>query len=350
MDYLTLFDTHTDYNTYITGEDALLPNVSYCNDNDDVHYNQLFEPRLICEYDVTDISSPTKLRAEPHYMQNQFKSMEIDGVLLDNLVINYQFTTTGKHIVKYELNSETQVGMGEPLFDETSPLVKVTIPRTANTIGSFAFSGCTFLTSITIPSSISSIGTRTFINCPNVTNIKVDDENTTYDSRDNCNAIIESATNTLIVGCKNTVIPNTVTTIGIDAFYLCKSLVNMTIPDSVTSIGAAAFSGCDNLTGITIPNSVININNAAFYGCSGLTTIRIGSGVTSIGASAFYGCSGLTSINCDNATAPSIQSDTFQGIKTDGTLTVPNGSIGYYAWMSTSEYYLGKYNWTMVEQ
>jgi hypothetical protein len=125
-----------------------------------------------------------------------------------------------------------------------------------------------------------------------------------YDSRNNCNAIIETSTNTLIQGCKNTV-----------------------IPDSVTSIGGGAFDGCSSLTSIDIP-----------------------SGVTSIGDDAFSGCTRLTSIVSNAVTAPTISKYTFRDVKTGGTLTVPSGSSGYDVWMQDVSYYLGYYNWTKVEQ
>ncbi len=117
-----------------------------------------------------------------------------------------------------------------------------------------------------------------------------------------------------------------------------------------TIIGGAVFSSCANLTSVTIPSSVNTISTWAFDSCSGLTSVTIPNSVTSIGYEAFYGCSGLTSIVCNATIAPTIQNSTFQNIKTNGTLTVPIGSSGYDVWMGTGNHYLGKYNWTKVEQ
>ena len=129
----------------------------------------------------------------------------------------------------------------------------------------------------------------------------VESENTKYDSRNNCNAIIDTESNTLLYGCKNTVIPHSVTSIGDSAFYECSSLTSVTIPNSVTSIGNSAFYRCSALTSVTIPNSVTSIGNYVFYACHGLTSVTIPNSVTSIGNYAFYRCSGLSSITIPNS-------------------------------------------------
>ncbi|MBR4368229.1 MAG: leucine-rich repeat domain-containing protein [Prevotella sp.] len=156
-------------------------------------------------------------------------------------------------------------------------------------IGNFAFTNCSDLSSVTIPCSVMNIGVATFAGCPDLTSIVVDRDNIKYDSRDNCNAIIETASNSLIAGCKNTIIPNSVTSIGISAFSGCSSLTSIDIPNSVTDIEDYAFRRCPGLTSVTIPNSVKRIGQEAFLSCSKLSSIVIPDNITSIATEAFDG-------------------------------------------------------------
>lgn len=154
-------------------------------------------------------------------------------------------------------------------------MTSVTIPESVTTIDGYAFEGCSGLTSVTISSSVTSIGNRAFSACDGLTSIVVDENNSVYDSRENCNAIIETSTNTLIQGCSNTIIPNDITSIGDRAFRDCSSLTSVTIPEGVTSIGYDAFFECRGLTSVVIPSSVTSIGSLAFQGCSGLTSVKV---------------------------------------------------------------------------
>ena len=158
-------------------------------------------------------------------------------------------------------------------FYNCTGLTSVTIGNSVTSIGEWAFSGCSGLTSITIPDSVTSIGDRAFESCE-LTSIIVVEGNSKYHSVGNC--LIETATKTLILGCKTSAIPTdgSVTSIGYEAFRGCTGLTSITIPDSVTSIGDWAFTSCSGLTSVTIPDSVTSIGNSAFYDCYSLDTIN----------------------------------------------------------------------------
>lgn len=200
----------------------------------------------------------------------------------------------------------TVTSIGEDAFWECSSLTSVTIPYSVTSIGGSAFRDCSSLTSITIPKSVKSIGTCVFGGCNSLVSIAVEEGNTIYDSRESCNAIVETATNTLIAACKVTIIPSTVT--AINGAFRYTDLISINIPSSVTNIGYAAFESCDSLISVNIPNSVTNIDDFAFWGCSSLPSITIPSSVTNIGLAAFYFCHSLSAITIPD------------GVKTIGNL------------------------------
>lgn len=156
-------------------------------------------------------------------------------------------------------NSVTTIG--HQAFSHCQSLTSINIPNSVTSIGNLAFHGCSSLTSIAISNSVTSIGRAFLVACPNLTSITVESGNSKYDSRDNCNAIIETATNTLISGCKSTIIPNTVTSIGENAFDRCTGMTSISIPNSVTSIGKSAFSQCQ-LPVLHLPESVTSVGTS----------------------------------------------------------------------------------------
>ena len=224
---------------------------------------------------------------------------------------------------------DSVTSIGYYAFSDCSGLTSIAIPDSVTSIGSYAFLGCSGLTSITIPDSVTSIGDWAFEGCSGLTSITVAEGNSKYHSQDNC--IIETASKTLIAGCKTSIIPDdgSVTSIGWYAFEGCSGLTSITIPDSVTSIGLNAFYNCSGLTSVTIGNGVTSIGDQAFYNCSGLTSITIGNSVTSIGNWAFYGCSGLMSITIPDSVT-SIGWYAFYNCSGLTSITIPNSvtSIG----------------------
>ena len=273
-------------------------------------------------------------------------------------------------------------GTGDMYIYSSSPfnynkIKSIIIESGVMSISSKAFYDCAGLASVTIPDSVTYISASAFIWCTELTSIKVSEDNHYYDSRDNCNAIIKTDTNELIVGCKNTTIPNDVTRIGNSAFDGCTGLSSITIPDSVTSIGYDAFNNtgyyndssnwendvlyigknlykakntisgnyniktgtksicpsafefCTGLTSVTIPDSVTSIGDSAFYNCTGLTSINVPNSVTSIGNFAFYRCTGLSSVTVSDSVA-SIGNSAFYNCTGLTSVTIPDSvtSIG----------------------
>ena len=211
-------------------------------------------------------------------------------------------------------------------------LESIIIPESVTSINYEAFRDCKSLKGITISKNVTYIGSSILSGCTSLTSIVVDENNAKYDSRDNSNAIIEKKTNSLIRGCSNTVIPESVTSIGRNAFEGCTSLETIAIPKSVTSIEKYAFDGCTSLKSITIPNSVTSIGEYAFSDCTSLKSITIPNSVTSIGYSAFDGCTSLETIAIPKSVT-SIGFGVFAWCTSLKSITIPNSvtSIGYSA-------------------
>lgn len=206
----------------------------------------------------------------------------------------------------------------EQAFSWCEKLEKVEMSEGIEKIGPRVFSSCSSLKSINIPSSVSEIDDEAFYYVK-LENITVDENNKKYDSRDNCNAIIETASDKLVIGCCKTVIPSSVTSIGEGAFYRQSKLTNISIPSSVKtiekyafcecpelnsveiadglkSIGECAFWNCDKLTNVTFPSSVTVIGESAFALCNNLNKVELSEGLTKIGKEAFSECDSLKSI------------------------------------------------------
>ena len=217
-------------------------------------------------------------------------------------------------------------------FNNCSMLTSIILPPNVTSIEDNAFYNCSKLQHITIPKSVKSIGRSLFAHNTELIDIQVENGNPVYDSRNNCNAIIETANNQLVVGICSSVIPNDVVAIGPYAFNYCDGLESIQIPASVTSIGESAFACCSHLATINIGEGVTDIGRNAFSYCSALTEVTIPSSVTSMGDYAFFQCSGLTSVNVmGNMT--SINYGTFLDCKslTSFTLSRSVTHIGEYA-------------------
>ena len=196
--------------------------------------------------------------------------------------------------------------IGYEAFHGCSNLSSIVIPNSVTSIGTSAFIGCISLSSIIIPKSVTSIGDGIFQGCSALTNIVVENGNIVFDSRENCNAIIETSTNKLIAGCKTTIIPNSVLIIG---KYACQS---------------------SGLTSVIIPNSVLTIEDCAFRRSYSLTSVEIPKSVTTINVRAFAECKTLIKIYCYIEEPFAINSSVFSSISADATLYVPAGAKSKY--------------------
>ena len=145
----------------------------------------------------------------------------------------------------------------------------ISLPSGLISIGTNALSGCNKFAQITIPDNVASIGDGAFRGCSGLTAIVVSDGNRYYDSRGNCNAIIETTTNTLLFGCPNTVIPTNVTSIGNSAFF-GRPITSIFLPNGVTAIDNEAFHSCTKLETVVLPKTVTFVANYAFRSCESL--------------------------------------------------------------------------------
>ena len=173
-------------------------------------------------------------------------------------------SSAGGLIIPDKVNDYTVTNIGSYAFYYCSNLTSVSIPNTVNTIGNRAFYVCSGLTSLYIPASVTSIEDRAFAYCSSFETIEVEVGNKYYDSRNSCNALIQTNTNTLLIGCQNSLIPNGVTIIADGAFRGCTELESIEIPEGITKIGTSAFRGCTGLKSVMLPSTITSIGTWAF--------------------------------------------------------------------------------------
>jgi len=219
-------------------------------------------------------------------------------------------------------------------FNSCYSLAAITIPGSVTSIGEGAFSECHRLQAVNIPASVTSIGKRAFASCYALTSLTVAPENPVYDSRNNCNAIIETATGELVASCNATTartIPDGITAIKDWAFHGCSGLPTILIPQSVTAIGEWVFAYCCGITSMTIPDNVTTIGRNTFAECRNLKTITIGKSVTNIGEDLCAGCNNATDIYCRAEEVPTVKGALAPASITNRiTLHVPATAISKY--------------------
>lgn len=213
------------------------------------------------------------------------------------------------------------VGIGENAF-VGSEVSSVSLPQGLEYISGKAFATCHRLKSISIPRTVNDIAAEAFVWCDSLQTMIVENGNTTYDSRDNCNAIIHTSSNTLVAGCNGTQLPASVTNIWASAFMGSSGLQQITIPNGVKTIRESTFEGCTSLNQITLPSSVTFIGNSAFYECSALSDIHLSTNLVAIDDNAFLGCSSLANLAIPNHVS-TIGEDAFDECPNIQSLTLP---------------------------
>ena len=214
-----------------------------------------------------------------------------------------------------------------------------------NSLGTFAFVGCSGLTSLELPSGITSIEGEAFEGCSGLTRLELPSGITSIESGvfEGCSGLaslelpsgityIGPAAFASCSGLSSLELPSGITSIEFNTFHGCSGLTSLAIPSGVTSIGRSAFNGCSGLTSLELPSGITSIEEEAFEGCSGLTSLALPSGVTSIDDDVFQGCSGLTSLAIPSGVT-SIGNNAFYGCSGLTSLAIPSGvtSIGYNA-------------------
>lgn len=407
MKYLTLFEQHSEYESYKNSSNFIEPNINYCKFEDEIHLNK--DSRLIVYYEAFTNGASTQLytcTTQYGIAVNgalMFDSIEIDGIELsitelDNNNGQYDLSV-GEHIGKFKLKNPSILGVQfndqhTPInigacFGYCNNIINVILPDSLTFIGYGSFSFCTNLRNIDIPKNVTIIGNSAFYGCEHVQNITLPFgleiiENATFygisitdlNIPDSVYSIGEGAFQNCVnlrnVKMSNGLIPNGV---GYNIFQDCSALpvennimyagillvkatintaTSYTIKEGTKYISSDAFNNCKLFTNIVIPNSVKYIGQNAFENCFKMKNITLGTNLTYIDYAAFsyddtIGIDyELTTITSLAETAPLL--DNAFHLQFSGTLYVPINSSGYDVWMQNAEGYLGYNAWTKIEQ
>ena len=197
-------------------------------------------------------------------------------------------------------------------------------------IGRLAFAMCEDMYSVKIPQNITSIGSLAFVGNSSLRTITIEKGNPIYDSRYNCNAIIETETSTLIYGCNGTIIPNDILIIGTESFESL-TFESMPIPEGVKRIEHHTLWRLPNLRSIEIPNSVVFIGENVLSYCESLESVSLGKSIEQLDYDVLRNNPCLKEITCYAIEPPQCKASCFIGISEDAILYVPAQSVSKYA-------------------
>ena len=249
------------------------------------------------------------------------------GIEIDGIFYHFKSATKTAEVARWV---HGQKYTGDVVIPST--VTRNEVEYSVTSIEANAFANCSELTSVTIPNSVTSLGKELFNGCPNLASIVVEEGNPVYDSRENCNTLIETASNKVIYGCSASTIPDGITTIGNSAFLNCIGLTSIVIPSSVTTIEKSAFEGCTGLTSFVIPDAVTTIERGIISSCTGLTYLYIGKGITNLEEWMFNSCTNLKKVEINS-----------NAIASNNNYNSQNGfSIGSFFNSSVEEYILGE--------
>ena len=258
-------------------------------------------------------------------------TLDENGVLTitgTGAIKNYAFSYSSLFI-KEVVIEDGITEIGRSAFQNCAQIQTITLPESLTTICENAFSGCSDLKKITIPKNCETIGEDAFYYCSGLEEISVEEGNQVFDSRRDCKALIDSKSNTLLLGGKNSVVPDGVTEIAKEAFKYT-GITEIVIPDTVVRIGEYAFNGCKQLKSVVLPINITSIENSTFNGCSSLETVKLPEGLKTIGSYAFA-ASGLQTITIPN-TVDSIGIKAFSYCKSLTEIVIPKGVTQIPEW------------------
>lgn len=254
----------------------------------------------------------------------------------DNLYIIGQECFYNCSSLKSFTVSDVTTTIGDSAFRNCTNLKNFELKSEVSSIGRGAFGYCKSLESIIITENVRSIRGPIFTYCDNLKEIKVDEANEKYSSLGS-NCVIEVSTNTLISGCKTSVIPEGIVTIGDSAFEGIKYLPTIDIPLSLNEIGVCAFYGCEEIGsqngGVLNLSSVATIGRLAFSKCESIEKVEIAGIVESLGTNVFASCTNIKEVNISSSSLKEIPINAFFNCALLETLNISAGveTIAAYA-------------------